>query len=216
MKKKYFIIGGGTLQIDFVLKVKQKGFEAHVFDYNPDCVCADIADVFHCISIDDKEGILEIAMKLNPIAIQTVATELGNLTACYVGESLELNNNSYQVALNTTDKSLMKKVFAKNEIPNAMFIKARSKDEVDIENLKFPVVVKSSDRSAGRGVTFANNVEEFNAAFQVAYDESINKIVLIEEYLQGKQYSVETISCNGKHEIVAITEEFTDGPPNFH
>ena len=117
MKKKYFIIGGGTLQIDFVLKVKQKGFEAHVFDYNPDCVCADIADVFHCISIDDKEGILEIAMKLNPIAIQTVATELGNLTACYVGESLELNNNTYQVALNTTDKSLMKKVFAKNETP---------------------------------------------------------------------------------------------------
>ncbi len=215
MKKKYFVVGGGTLQMDFVLKVKKRGFEAHVFDYDPNCVCAAIADVFHCISIDDKEGILEIAKELNPIAIQTVATEMGNLTACYVGEYLELNNNTYQVALNTTDKSLMKKVFAKNEIPNAKFIKASSRYEVDIENLQFPVVVKSSDRSAGRGVTFANNIEEFIAAFEVAYNESINKIVLIEEYLQGKQYSVETISCNGKHEIVAITEEFTDGPPNF-
>lgn len=212
---KYFVVGGGTLQKNFVLKVKKRGFETHVFDYNPNCPCADIADVFHCVSIDEKERILEIAKELNPIAIQTVATEMGNLTACYVGEHLKLKNNTYQVALDTTDKTLMKKVFAKNEIPNAKFIKAHSTNEVDMEDLQFPVVVKSSDRSAGRGVTFANNIEEFNAAFEIAYNESINKIVLIEEYLLGKQYSVETISCNGKHEIVAIAEAFTDGPPNF-
>ena len=54
MKDKYFIIGGGTLQKKFVEKVKNLGFEAHVFDYNPDCVCSKLADVFHCISIDAK------------------------------------------------------------------------------------------------------------------------------------------------------------------
>ncbi len=215
MKKRYFIIGGGALQRDFVLRVKNRGFETHVFDYNPNCVCANLADVFHCISIDKKELILEIAEEQKPVAVQTVATELGNVTACYVGEKLGLNNNTYDVALNTTDKSLMKSVFAKKDVPNAKFVKARSINEIDLKRLQFPVVVKASDRSAGRGITQANNIEEFQDAFKLAYDESINKIVLVEEYLIGKQFSVETISYNGRHEIVAVTEEFTDGAPNF-
>lgn len=39
--------------------------------------------------------------------------------------------------------------------------------------------------------------------------------ILAEEYIDGDEYSVETISINGKHEIASITEKITSGFPHF-
>ena len=108
-KKDFFIIGGGSLQVKFINKVKEAGYIAHVFDYNPECEGKQCADYFHLLSIDDIEGIYSVAQQFHPVAVQTVATEMGNITACAIGERLGLRNNSLETALDTTDKSRMKK-----------------------------------------------------------------------------------------------------------
>ena len=208
--KKFFVIGGGKLQVDFIKTIKKQGYLVYVFDYNTKCEGAKLADKFYCISIDAMDEILEIAKKEKPVAIHTVATEAGNVTACYIGEKLGLNTNSYETALNTTDKDRMKKVFDKHNIPSAKAYRLYKKSDFEKYNIDYPFVVKASDRSAGRGVCLVNSFNEFEIAYADAYKESINKIVLIEEYIQGKQYSVETISQNGEHKIVAITEEYFD------
>ncbi|MBZ7936502.1 ATP-grasp domain-containing protein [Campylobacter sp. B0100352/1] len=204
--KHFFIIGGGDLQADLVLSVK-KDFIAHVFDYNENCFCKDLANYFHPISIADKEKILELAIKFNIVGVATAATELGNLTACYIGEKLNLGTNSYECAKNTTDKSLMKKVFEKYNINHAKYFIL--KDEKDLEQItQFPIIIKPSDRSAGRGVVKVFDKENLKKRYHEAKDLSYNKIVLAEEVLKGRQFSVETISSHGKHQIVAITEEY--------
>lgn len=215
MNQHFFVIGGGELQLDFIKKVKSLGYITHVFDYNPECQGSKLADYFHLISIDDVEGIYKVALEYNPIAVQTVATEMGNVTACAIGERLGLRNNSLDTALNTTDKSRMKKIMNSHQIPTAKSIMLKENFDVSNVRLQFPVVVKASDRSASRGVTFANNFQEFERAYKEAVKVSFNKIVLVEEFLLGKQYSVETISSDGVHHIVAVTEENTDGIPNF-
>lgn len=215
MKDKYFIIGGGILQKKFVEKIKNLGFETHVFDYNPDCVCSKLADVFHCISIMQRDTILDIAKKLKPIAVQTVATEKGNITSCYVGNKLGLNCNSYNTSINTHDKSLMKKIFSNNKIKSAAYTQVDEIKNINMDKIKFPAVVKASDSSAGRGISMVKNKKELIEAYKESLTKTSNGIVIIEEYVEGKQFSVETISYNGKHQIVAITEEFTSGPPFF-
>lgn len=211
----FFIIGGGSLQVKFIRKVKACGYVAHVFDYDPVCPGKKEADYFHLLSIDDMNGIYEVARQYHPVAVQTVATEMGNVTACAIGEKLGLYTNSRETALNTTDKSRMKKVFAVHGIRTAQAIEMYENSDLSVPPYPFPFIVKASDRSASRGVTFVNSQEEFEKAFIDALNESHNKIVLAEEYLPGQQYSVETISGNGEHHIVAVTEENTDGVPNF-
>lgn len=214
-KKDFFIIGGGSLQVKFINKVKDAGYTAHVFDYNPECEGRQYADYFHLLSIDDIEGIYNVAQQYCPVAVQTVATEMGNVTACAIGERLGLRNNSLETALDTTDKSRMKKIFRANNIRSANAVELYQDSDLSKPPFAFPFVVKASDRSASRGVTFVENQKQFECAFEDALNESNNKIVLAEEYLQGQQYSVETISSNGVHHIVAVTEENTDGIPNF-
>ncbi len=214
-KKDFFIIGGGSLQVKFINKVKEAGYIAHVFDYNPECEGKQCADYFHLLSIDDIEGIYSVAQQFHPVAVQTVATEMGNITACAIGERLGLRNNSLETALDTTDKSRMKKIFSANNIRSAKATELYQDSDLSKPPFTFPFVVKASDRSASRGVAFVENQKQFEDAFEDALNESNNKIVLAEEYLQGQQYSVETISSNGTHHIVAVTEENTDGIPNF-
>lgn len=207
-KEKVLIIGGGKLQLDFIRTVKENGYESVVCDYDLDCEGAKIADKFYCVSIADKEVIYNIAKKENPIAVHTVATELGNITACYVGEKLGLKTNSYETALNTVDKDRMKKIFKIHGIPTAAVTRVYSQSELDNLEVSFPLVVKASDRSAGRGVSLVNNRPELYEAYKDAYKESTNKIVLLEEYLQGEQYSAELVSQNGTHHILGVTREF--------
>lgn len=214
-KEKIFIIGGGALQVEFIETVKKNNYETHVFDYNPECKGAFLADKFYCISIDEQEKIYEIALKEKPVAIHTVATELGNITACYVGEKLGLSTNSYDTALNTVDKVRMKKVFVENNIPTAQTKTIYHGDEIADISLLYPVVVKASDRSAGRGIAIANNQQELFVNYQDAYEYSQNKVVLIEEYLQGKQYSIELVSQNGCHHILGVTREYFIDEINF-
>lgn len=214
-EQHFFIIGGGELQVKFIQKVKESGYISHVFDYDQECPGKAIADYFHLISIDDVESIYHLALQYLPIAVQTVATEMGNRTACSIGERLGLRNNTLKTALDTTDKNQMKKIFTLYGIRSARAIELYKDCDLSKPPLPFPFIVKPSDRSASRGVTFVRNQEEYEQAFIEAMNESHNKIVLAEEYLQGKQYSVETISDNGEHFIVAVTEENTDGIPNF-
>lgn len=206
---------GGDLQYSFVETIKKRGFLVHIFDYDKNCPCRDIADYFHLISIDEKEKILEIAEQYKPIAITTTACEVGNISACYVAQKLGLHSNSYETALNTTNKARMKEILLKNNIPTAKCVKISNISEIKIDDITYPIVIKPTDRSAGRGVSFVCNKDEFVDKFELAMRESYSKEVLIEEVMQGKQYSIETISCHANHQIVAYTEEYIDDSGNF-
>lgn len=211
----YFILGGSHLQVDFVKVVKENGFCAHVIDFDPCCPGAQLADVFHCVSISDLEQVLELAKKHNAKGVHTVATEQGNITACYVAEKMGLIGNSYQTSLNTTDKSLMKKVLFEHNIATPSYQAVYQESELETLSVSYPVIVKASDRSAGRGVSLASCREELFSCYRDAYDQSYNKIVLIEEYFDAPQFSIETLTCNGQHQVVAVTQMGFSGPPDF-
>ena len=213
--KHFFIIGGSSLQRNFLHCVKKAGFISHVFDYDKNCVCKDEADFFHLISVDEKEQILALALKYQIAGIGTSASELGNITACYVGEKLNLGTNSYQTALNTTDKSKMKEIFKRFNIPSASYLVVQDKKELEKLDLKFPLVIKPSDRSAGRGVMLVRDKSELLEHFGYCQSLAYNKKVLLEELLYGKQFSVETISSHSKHRIIAITEEYFNDSNDF-
>lgn len=213
--KHFFIIGGSSLQRDLLHCVKKAGFITHVFDYDKNCVCKNEADFFHLISVDEKEQILALALKYQIAGIGTSASELGNITACYVGEKLNLGTNSYQTALNTTDKSKMKEIFKRFNIPSASYLVVQDKKELEKLDLKFPLVIKPSDRSAGRGVMLVRDKSELLEHFGYCQSLAYNKKVLLEEVLYGKQFSVETISSHSKHRIITITEQYLHDSNDF-
>lgn len=211
--RKIFILGGSDLQLDLILEAKKMFFYTVVVDMNKECIGSRWCDKFLHIDIADKELVLKKAREYKIDMIFTSATELGNVTACYVGEKLGLNTNSYQVALNTTQKSLMKKVLKKNNIRTAKFIV--KKENQKIKWNIFPCIVKPSDASSAKGISYCTKKDELAKAIQDAKTFSRTKEVLIEEYIEGKQYSCETISSFGEHQIITYNKEYIKNPPNI-
>ena len=84
-----------------------------------------------------------------------------------------------------------------------------------LERMKFPLIVKPIDCSGSRGVTKVSDLESVREAVIIACNESFEKKAIVEEYVLGKEYSIEGMSYKGKHTILAYTEKFTTGEPHF-
>jgi carbamoyl-phosphate synthase large subunit len=79
--------------------------------------------------------------------------------------------------------------------------------------VNFPVVVKPVDSSGSRGVIFCNTVGEVKLAVEQAMKFTRKKRVLIEEYIEGREISVESLTYGGKTHIIQITDKLTSLPP---
>lgn len=103
-----------------------------------------------------------------------------------------------------------------NNIKTPAFIKVTNEpDTWKVEEMKFPVIVKPTDRSGSRGITKVYNKQELEQAVPYATKDSFEKKAIIEEYIEGDEYSCECISYKGEHHFLAFTKKYTTGAPNF-
>jgi len=216
MKKKLVIIGANDFQNQLILKAKEMGYETHVFAWQ----CGDIgektADYFYPISITEKEEILEICKKINPSGICSIASDLASIAVNYVAEKLNLPCNPYNITEQCTNKYEMRKQMKKHNIKTPRFIKVKGDcKDIDIKDLNFPMIVKPTDRSGSRGITKIFNKNELNNAVQYASKDSFEKSAIIEEYIEGDEYSCECISYKGEHYFLAFTKKYTTGAPDY-
>jgi biotin carboxylase len=212
--KKLAIIGASYLQLPLVEKAKQMGVETHCFAWTDGAVCKEIADYFYPISILEKESILKKCIEINIDGITTIATDMAVPTICYIAEKMNLISNSFDSSLSSTDKGEMRKAFKIKNCLIPKFIET-SDTTINLEGFKFPLIVKPVDRSGSRGVTKVLSENELPNAINYAINESFSKKAIIEEFIEGEEVSVESISFNGKHYILAITDKTTTGAPHF-
>lgn len=213
--KKIVIIGANDFQNPLILKAKELGYETHVFAWRDGSIGEKTADYFYPISIVEKDKILEECKKIKPNAVVSIGSDLASITVNYVADALGLPCNNPKYSLQCTNKYEMRKVFSENKIDVPKFVKLGKFDEMKLDNFKFPLIVKPTDRSGSRGIFLCNTIEEVKAAIPVSSELSFEKKVIIEEYIEGNEYSCEGITQNGKHYLLAFTKKYTTGAPNF-
>lgn len=217
--KRLVIIGANEYQNKLVLRAREMGIETHVFAWAEGAVAANNADYFYPISIIDKESILDRCKLIKPDGICSIASDLANVTVAYIAEKLGLPGNSTEAVFLSTNKHAMRRCFEYNNIPSPISTEVTAEDDLNeilsIKSLRYPLIVKPTDRSGSRGVSKVNNIEELRIALEYALDVSFEKRAVVEEFVEGKEYSMEYISYKGKHEFLAITEKFTTGDPHY-
>lgn len=220
MKKKIAIIGASYLQVPIILKAKELGLETHCFAWEDGAVGKEFSDFFYPISILDMDAIYLKCSSLNIDGITTIATDMAVPTISYVAEKMNLISNSFESAKLSTDKSLMRSRFLEFDVLSPAYLTVNPFEEDFFDNVffkksNFPYIVKPVDRSGSRGVVKVENIDELIDAVNSSSNESFVKKCIIEEYIDGLEVSVETISFNGIHYLLAITDKVTTGAPYF-
>lgn len=214
-KDKLIVIGASYLQVPLIEKAKEMGFETHIFAWEEGAVGKSLADKFYAISILEKEEILSIAKKIKPLGIVSIGSDLAMHTVNYVAKNLGLIGNSLQCTEISTNKFRMRDAFKTNGLPSPNFTFCLENEKPDIRGFNFPIIVKPTDRSGSRGVTKVDSYQMVDFALQRAWDESLNKEAIIEEFVSGREISVEMISWKGEHHYLSCTDKVTTGPPYF-
>lgn len=214
MGTKIAVIGANYQYLSFYKQAKALGYEIYSFaravDDNP---CWEIADHHYDLAFKDKEKILEVCKKEGVQGVTTFLLESALPCMYYVAEGLGSPCNSKECQALTTNKFTMREQMRKCGVSIPAYQAVKSKSERII--IPFPVIVKPADSGGSRGVTLVNNQKELDAALNRAFDYSANQTVMIEQFIVGREFSIESISCNGKHYVLQITDKVTTEAPYF-
>ena len=215
MKPAIAIIGANDFQNQLILRAKAMGFVTHVFAWQCGDVGERTADYFYPVSIVEKERILEICRAIRPVGVCSIASDLAAITVNFVAEGLGLTGNGMESAMTATNKHLMRLAFEKAGLPSCRSILVTEDMDLTALPLSCPVIVKPTDRSGSRGIRKVTDPGELPEAVAFAREPSFEKKVLVEEFAEGREYSVEYLSWQGEHRFLAVTEKFTTGAPLF-
>jgi len=214
MKDNLLIFGAGVLQEPLIRTAKIKGFNTVVLDPDNNAFAKKCADIFYCVAGIDFNRTLAIAKKYKVKGVVTSSTERPLLMMARIAEELNLTFPSCDSIKNSTDKYLMKQCFRKANLPCADGILIDRKFNKDnIKKLKFPLIIKPVDNSGSRGVIYCKNLAELGNKLYETYKYSSSEKILAEEYIDGKEISVESFILKGKTYILQFTDKITSEPP---
>lgn len=211
--KSILIFGTGPLQQSLIERCKLKGLFTVGIDPNPDAECKKSVDAFEVVAGDDFETTVAVAQEYNISGVITAATDKPLVMMARVAEKLHLPFFSVETALNSTDKLLMKNKFIEAGLPCAKGYVINNARELAELNVTYPVIVKPRDNSGSRGVIYCENQTSAAVALEEALRYTKKGNVLIEEFIEGQEYSIEGIHYNGKHHVIQFTEKTTTDFP---
>ena len=215
--KRVLIIGASILQLPAIRKAKELGYYVGVADYNPKAIGIAEADEYFNVSTIDVDGVVKVAQEFKPDGIMTLATDMPMRAVAKACEVCGLPGISFDTAIKATDKVEMIKAFeaAVVEHPWYYIIPSQPNLAEVIDKISYPCIMKPTDNAGSRGVVLCHSREELENEYEYSHHESRGGAVIIEEYLQGPEFSIEVMVVDGEPHVLQITDKLTTGAPHF-
>ena len=218
-----FILGAGIMQIPAIKAAKELGYRVFVADANSKAEGIPLADEFCHIDLKDKHAIAEEASRLrkeeNLAAVFTAGTDF-SANVAYAATAAGLPGLDYSTALIANNKILMRRAFAEAGVPSPAFYPVKSSTEAleACMKLDFPVVIKPVDSMGARGVVKINRIEDeeyIRDAVKKALEASISSEALVEEYMDGPEFSLDALVYEGEITVCGVADRHIFFPPYF-
>lgn len=204
---KALVLCGGIPQVELIKQLKERGIYTILADMNENVVARKYADKFYPVSVLDIKAVKELALLENVDMIITVCADQVLLVCAQISEMLGLPSYiSYETAKKVSDKEFMKKIFSENDIPSSKYVVMENLDMNRISTMKYPLIVKPVDSYSSKGVKKVFHVSEVQEAFDAALNISRSKKVIIEEYVQGTELSIDAYIEDGVAHILCISQ----------
>ncbi|MEK4304274.1 MULTISPECIES: ATP-grasp domain-containing protein [Oceanobacillus] len=152
------------------------------------------------------------------------ATDYASHYTAEVAEWLDLPTVPSVAAYTARNKDSARIVYKKYNVPSARFAKVSSLEEAceSAQSIGYPVVLKPTNCASSQGVFFINNKEAMVQAFHklrefkktyMGFD--VSRDYLVEEYLEGPEFSVEFFLKDKEIIFSSVTEKETSDLPFF-
>ncbi len=220
--KKLLVLAAGLLQIPVIKKAREMGVYVIAADDDPDAPGMAMADkAIVPGGLMNEEKLVAIAKKEQIDGVIHPCSEVAMNVMGRINDELHLSGISKEMAIRATNKHLMREAFEKYGAPSPKSI--LTKDEEDAwqifcEQFTTNAILKPSRNSGSRGIAKVDkgiSKDAFVGLYRRALDESRDHSVLIEQFIEGPEFSVEVIVWNGEPHVLAVTDKKTTEAPYF-
>ena len=204
-RRKILILGAGNAQIDLISYCKDQGMEVFGCSYSDGDPGIRFMDHFARINITDDKAVTEYARDMQVDFVYSVGSDIAMPTVSIVSERLGLPHFvSSQSALICCNKQRMREALKESRyhIPYRTCLTIEETRDFNI----WPVTVKPVDSQGQRGVSVAKDAEQLKAAFERAQSFSRSGPVILEEYVEGREVSVNAFLKGGEIVFSMITD----------
>lgn len=214
------ILGGGAMQAEAFKVARSVGLRTVCVDPNPSAPCVELADHFYAADLADVPALTEVAKQHSVDGVMTLAADYPMPAAARLCATLRLSGPSPEAVATVCNKAELRRATASRFVTSPRWQTFARDTGANVRALleRSACIFKPVDSSGGRGVTLlthASSDDEVRAAFDLALAASRSGEMLVEEFVEGAEFSVESFTFHGQTTTVAITEKATSGPPFF-
>lgn len=219
--KKLMVLAAGILQVPVIKKAKEMGHYVIAADGDANAIGLKYADKAVVANITDKKTMFQIAHKERIDGVIHPCSEVSMTVMGYINDSMGLCGISEEMAKKATNKYLMRKAFEEFGAPSPLSYCTIDVDDawsLFCDKFDSDAILKPSRNSGSRGIAKIKQgvcQDEFIRLYNRALNESRDKQVLIEQFVEGPEFSVEIIVWNGAVHILTVTDKKTTGAPYF-
>lgn len=221
MQKRLLVLAAGILQLPVIKKAKELGIYVIAADGNPNAVGLKYADKALVVNIASEEEVLRALREEQIDGVIHPCSEVSMNVMGRINDEFGLSGITREQAIRATNKHLMREAFEKGNAPspksiltvNAEDAWSRLQSEFDTD-----AILKPSRNSGSRGIAkVSRNMDkgDFIRAYDEALSESRDHSVLIEQFIEGPEFSIEIIVWNGKVNVLTVTDKKTTDAPHF-
>lgn len=221
MQMRLLVLAAGILQVPVIKKAKEMGIYVIAADGDPNAVGLKYADKAIVVNITSEEDVLKVARKEHIDGVIHPCSEVSMNVMGRLNDELGLSGISREQAIRATNKHLMREAFEKGNAPSPKSMLTENAEDawIHLQNdFSSDGILKPSRNSGSRGIAKVSrgmDKKDFIKAYDIALNESRDKSVLIEQFIEGPEFSIEIIVWNGIVNVLTVTDKKTTGAPHF-
>jgi biotin carboxylase len=212
---RILVVGCGFPQLSLVRSAKGRGLYVIGADHNPRAIAVGLCDEFHEVSTSDVAGLCALVARVRADTVTTTGSEVSLKATAQLAAQLRLPFYAQpETVRRCQDKDAMRLAYAAKGVPVPGFARCGTLEEARAfaHERGFPLVVKPARGWGQRGVARVEDDGELARAFEEAHVHSASAglpLVVVEAWIEGREYSVNGWIENGRLESYCVTERIT-------
>ena len=210
---KIMVVAGGDWQCPIIKTAKEMGHFVICSNLYKDSPAFAFSDAGEVADVLDRDANLAIAKKYMPDAVLTDQSDIAVPTVAYLAEKMGLKGIGMELALLYTNKYRMREFCRKHGIAHPKYQLCKTyHDALSFFQSQIKpgrkAILKPLDSQSSRGVHLIRSSGRIKEFFSdtMRYSNAANA-VLIEQYIEGREFTVDGIRTLQSYETTAISKK---------
>jgi len=208
---KLLILGCSHAELPLIEAARSRGCFVGIVGSDPDGLGMRLADAKHVIDYSDVDAVREVILRDDYRAVVAGCNDFAELTRVRLeaDRPTRISDKQFQAeAVHFKDRFRRLCASLQIQAPRAVALTAQRQGLEELESLRFPVIVKPTDLTGGKGVRVCSDRADLDAAIDYALGRSRRDQVVVEEFLNGQLSSACFWQSDGRMHLLTHADEF--------